>query len=183
MLRTPHPGGGEAVSEFDAPHPWNSKYRMGDHAFHAVPERFAKAYRQALHGAGHYASQGIAIGLGGLEGFGPGGGIGEASHFGEAGVEAGEVHHLFGNDAGGHKAQREPAAEHAATPQVIEASEFQVGREVGVARTGVLPELLVVFAAGVLVAEQDGEGSAGGIAIVHAGKNFGKVFFHPGCGS
>ncbi len=166
MLRSLHGGSRKAVSEFNAAYAGNGKDGMGNLAFHTVPEGFSQADGNAFHRAFHHPAQGVSFSLG--------------RHLHQTGIEAGKVEHLLGHYTRGHNAQGEPAAEMAAAAGVVETAEFKVGGEIGLAGTGMLPELLVVFAAGVFVAEKDGERGAGGAALVHAGNNFREVVFHAG---
>ena len=126
---------------------------MGNLAFHAVPEGFSEADGYVLYHTFHNASQGVAVGLCRLERLRPLIGLLDAPHLSERGMEARKIEHLFGHDAGGNNPQREPAAEMAAAARVVEAAELEVGRKIRMPRTGMLPKLLVVLAAGVLVAE------------------------------
>ena len=153
---------------------------MGNLAFHTVPEGFSQADGNAFHRAFHHPAQGVSFSLGRLQGLRPGRCLRKTAHLHQTGIEAGKVEHLLGHNPRGHNAQGEPAAEMAAAAGVVETAEFKVGGEIGLAGTGMLPELLVVFAAGVFVAEEDGERGAGGAALVHAGNNFREVVFHAG---
>ena len=153
---------------------------MGNHGFHTVPEGFSQADGKALHRALHNSTQGITLGLGGLEGIGPCSGIGQTSHLYELRVELGKVEHLLGDDARCHYAQRDAAAEVTAAAGVVEAAELEVGGEIGMARTGMLTEAFVILTASVLVAEKDGERGAGSVTVVHAGDNLGEVVLHAG---
>ena len=145
---------------------------MGNLAFNAVPEGFSEADGDVFHHALHNAAQGVAIGLCRLERLRPLIGLLDAPHLRERSMEAGKIEHLFGHDAGGNNPQCEPAAEMASAARVVEAAELEVGRKIRMPRTGMLPELLVVLAAGILVAEQDGERCACSMALVYAGDNF-----------
>ena len=148
---------------------------MGHLAFYTVPERFTQADGKPFHGAFHYAAQGIALDLSCLQGLWPLVGVGEAAYGYQLCMELGKIKHFFGNDAGCHNAKGDPAAEMAAAAGVVEPAVLEVGRKVGVAGTGVLAELLVVLAAGVLVLEQDGERGSGGLSLEHAGDNLGLI--------
>ena len=170
-----HTGGGKTVSELDAADSGNGKDGVRNLAFHAIPEGFSQADGQSAHLAFHHAAQGIAFGLRGFQGLRPGRRICEAAYFRKFGVELGEIHHFLGNHTGCYHGQGEPAAEMTAAAGVVEATEFEVGREVGLAGTGVLAELLVVLRAGVLVLEEDGERGAGGLSLVDAAHNFGLI--------
>ena len=97
-------------------------------------------------------------------------------------MELGKIEHLLGYYAGRHDAQRDPAAEVAAAAGVVESAVLEVGREVGMAGTGVLAELFVVLAAGVLVPEKDGERGAGGLALIYAGDNLRFIGLQAGGG-
>ena len=77
---------------------------MGNQGFHAVPEGFPQADGKALHRALPNSTQGITLGLGGLEGIGPCSGIGQTSHLYELRVEFGKIEHLLGDDARCHYA-------------------------------------------------------------------------------
>ena len=178
-----HGRGGKAVAELDAADAGNSKNGVGHLAFHTVPERLSQADGKPFHGAFHHAAQGIPFGLCGLQGFRPLGRVLDAAHGYQLRVELGKIEHLFGNDAGGHNAQGDTSAEVAAATGIVEAPIFEVGREVCVTGTGVLPELLVVFAAGVFVLEEDGERGAGGMSLIHSGDNFRLIGLQAGGGA
>ena len=98
-------------------------------------------------------------------------------------MELGKIEHLFGNDAGGHNAQGDTSAEVASSARVVEAPIFEVGREVCVTGTRVFPELLVVFAAGIFVLEEDGERGAGGVSLIHAAYDFRLIGLQTGGGA
>ena len=68
----------------------------------------------------------------------------------------------------------------AAAAGVVEAAVLEVGGEVCMAGTGMLAELLIILAAGVLVAEKDGERRACGMPLINAGNNFRKVGLQTG---
>ena len=183
VLRAAHGRCGKTVAKFNAPHAGNGKNGMGNPAFHAVPEGFSEADGDVFHHALHNAAQGVAVGLRSPERFRPLGRVLDAAHFDEAGTELGKIEQLFCDYACRNNAQRKPAAEMAAAARVVETAKFEVGREVSMARTGMLPELLVILAAGVLVTKKDGERRAGGVAVVHAGNNFRKVGLQAGRGA
>ena len=98
-------------------------------------------------------------------------------------MELGEVQHLLGDDAGRHDAQRETAAEGTAAAEVVVAAVFDVGGEVGVTGTRMLPEAFIILAVGILIAEEDGERGAGGVTVVHARDNLREVVLYAGGGA
>ena len=98
-------------------------------------------------------------------------------------MELREIHHFLGHDAGRHNTQGEPSAEMAAAAGVVEAAVLEVGGEVGMSRTGMLAELLIVLAAGVLVAEKEGERRPCGMPVINARHDFRKVGLDAGRGA
>ena len=183
VLAAAHGSGVETVAEFYPPHARNGKNGMGDHGLHAVPEGFAKAHRKPFHRAFHHGAQGITVCLGGLQGRLPGLRVRKPAHFLQGSLDARKIEHPFGNDARRNYTHGEPAAEMAAATRVIEAGILEVGREVGMAGTRVLPHVGIVLRPGVLVAEYQCERGAGGAAFVHAGKDFRDVGLPAGGGA
>ncbi len=141
---------------------------MGEKAFGAVPERLSKADWKAIYHAFHHSAKGVAFGRGSFKGIRPFFRLCDAANFLEGGAELRKMHHPFGNDARRNNAQGKPAAEVAAAAGVVEPAEAKVCGEVGVARAGVLPEALIVFRPGVLIAENNGERSARSAALVYS---------------
>ena len=175
VLGAAHGGSGKTIAEFNAPDARNGKNGMGNLTFNAVPERFSQADGDVLHHAFHHAAQRVAVGLRGVQCGLPSLGVLEAAHFGEPGMELREVEHFLGHHTCCDDAQGEPSAEMSAAAGVVEPAELEVGGEVRMTRTGMLPELLIILAADVFVAEQDGERRAGGVAVINAGNNFREV--------
>jgi hypothetical protein len=183
VLAALHAGSGKTVPELNAADAGDGEYGMGNQGFHTVPEGFTQADGKALHRAFHNSTQGITLSLGGFEGVRPGGGVGKTAYLAQLCVELGKIEHFLGDDTRRHYAQRNAAAEVAAAAGVVEAAELEVGGEIGVARAGMFTETLVVFAAGVLVAEKDGERRACGVPLIYAGDNLGEVVLYAGRGT
>ena len=180
VLGAAHGGGFEAVAELYAADAGNGKYGVGDFGLHAVPERLSHANGKAFRHTLNNAAKGISILLCGLQKGVPCVRTGAAANFREAGLDIGKMNHPFGNDAGRNNAQGEPAAEMAAAAGIVVTAKLEVGREISMTGPGVLTEGLVVLRAGVFIAEDDGYRSAGGMALIYAGKDFRSIGLKPG---
>ena len=135
MLRTLHPGGGETVAEFDATDTRDGENRMREAGFDTVPERLAQSDGNAFDPAFDHAAEGIAFGLGRRTGSRPFGRVGPSADFAKTGIDASKMQQLFRHDTGGNDRNRHPATECSAAARVIEATELDLGRIVGMART------------------------------------------------
>ena len=84
------------------------------------------------------------------------------------------------NGAGGHQGRGNPAAEMAAAAVVLKAVIFRIGGQIRVSRPGGAP--MIVFAAGIRVGNQDGQGCAGGTAFEDAADDAEGICLPPGSG-
>ena len=168
MLRSAHPCGLKAVSEFNAADAGNCKHGVGQNALHAIPEGFSKADRKAFHHAFNHSAKGIAIGRGGLKGLRPFLCVSEPANLLQNGIELGKIHHFLCNHTGSNNPKGEPAAELAAAAGIVVTAVLEICREVCVTGPGVLTEGLIVLRAGVLIAENNGKRSARSMALIYA---------------
>ena len=88
--------------------------------------------------------------------------------------------HFLGHDTSRDKSEGQPAGEMAAAPGVVEALVLDGSGIVGMARTRMRPEGGIIHAAGIGIAETDGQRGAGGMALENAADDFGKVRFVAG---
>ena len=89
---------------------------------------------------------------------------------------------LEGNAPGDTQGGGEPAGEVAAPPHVLAAAVLHLGGEVGVGGPGLVPELVVVFGAGVGILDDGGQRGSAGDAVHQSAQNLGRIPLLPGGG-
>ena len=212
MDAAPQVGGFEACAEFQAPDGGNAEDDLGDAVFQSAEHGVAPAGGQAHGGALDDAAHGVQLPLGPEDGglHFPGGAVPEHREgLLQQGAELGGIHghrvepavlHVFkGLDVGRHgdslglqqlqadpagdaQGSRQPAGEVAAAGHVLEPAVADLGREVGMAGPGAVPQVVVVSGAGVGVADEGRQGRAAGDVSHQSGDELRQVGLLPGRG-
>ena len=196
MHRAPVGHAGKACTNFHALHGIQAHHRVGNVGIELVIQRLAQAHRHArgLHPDTRAArvpglAQGVHVILILLH-VGHGGEEGVAAHMvpalerdgqlaqlRHAGAEFGAVllrQPLLGHGACRHRGRRQAGGRPAAAARVADAVLVPVG-VVSMAGAEALGDVAVVLAALVGVADQQGNGGAGGLALVHAREDFHRI--------
>ena len=205
----------EAQAEFDAPDSRDSEHHLGNAVFHAAEHGIAPAHRQAHRGTLDDAADGIALRPGLQNGIlhGSGGGIVENRECFFQQLPQGfrrEIHriesavrHVFNGldmggdgdaqllqnlntDAAGDAERRgQPSGEVTAACHILFPAVFHMGGVIGMARSGMIPEIVVVTGAGIGIFNDGGDGGAAGHISHQAGEEYRlvRLFSCGGCGA
>ena len=206
------PGRREAQAELDAPDGRNAEDHLGNAVFHAAEHGVAPARRDAHGRALDDAAQGIQVRLGRQNGrfhLVPGLVPEHREGLSEQGLQLGRVHpgqikpavvhaadgldmgrdgdaqllqQLEGDAPGDAQGGRQPSGEVTAAGHILVAAVLHLGRVVGVARAGAVPEIGIVAGPGVGVADDGRHGRAAGPALHQARDELRRVGLLPGGG-
>ena len=168
---------GEPVAEL---HPFDrgdGEEQVCCRAFDRVEKGFAPAGGDARYAALDDAAHGVFVAQGVVDRVVEPRRIGLAADGGQPRGEGRTAEYFFRYDARGYECQRQSAREVAAAPRVVPSFELDGRRAVGVRRTGLREQVVVVARTGVGVFEDERQRCARGVSLVESRHDLRQVVF------